>query len=167
MQTSFPPLRMAVLTGLVSLKENLAVLDDPECPYDNETIELLKKLLAPQTIEKIVEKEVPVENKAGRGRPSKEIKLDEDAQKEVLTSIQKTLKDLEEMDVGDKGLETSARIQIAKTKTNLLDQLLKMIERHTNATQVEKFKEVVIGILDDLVGEEEREIFLTRIEPYR
>lgn len=158
---------MAVLTGLVSLKENLAVLDDSECPYDNETIELLKKLLAPQTIEKIVEKEVQVEAKAGRGRPTKDVKLDEESQKEVLTSIQKTLKDLEKMDTGDAALETSARIQIAKTKTNLLDQLLKMIERHTHAMQMEKFKEVVIGILDDLVGEEEREIFLSRIEPYR
>lgn len=163
---SFPPLRLAVLQGLVHLQDNVEALDDAACPYDNETKDVLRKLLAPRVVEKIVEKEVGG-GSAGRGRPSKDVKLDEESQKEVLSSIQKTLKDLEEMDVGDKGLETSARIQIAKTKTNLLDQLLKMMERHTAVVRLESFKETVIGVLEDLVTEADREIFLKRIEPFR
>jgi hypothetical protein len=65
------------------------------------------------------------------------------------------------------GLETSERIQIAKTRTSLLDQLLKMQERHYSVTKQQEFIETTIGILTDLVGEREREVMLSRLEQYR
>lgn len=163
--SNFPPIRMAVLTGLIGLKDHIDQLDAEDCPYDNETRKALKDLLAPKTIEVPVEKIVTVG--AGRGRPSKDIQLQEEDQKMVLDQIKATLDGLNTMGAGDATLETSERIQIAKTKTNLLDQLLKMMERHTTVSRMEAFKEEVIRILDDLVSEADREIFLKRIEPLR
>lgn len=161
---TYPPLRMAVLTGLVDLKANLASLDAEDCPYDAETVGVLKDLLAPKTIERVVEKEGPVGG-PGRGRPSKDIRLSEEDQNKVLTDIKATIASLDGM--LDVNMQTSEKIQVAKTKSALLDQLLKMMERHTTVQKVEQFKETVIRIMDDLLDEQGREIMMKRIEPLR
>jgi hypothetical protein len=164
--TSYPPLRLAVLTGLLDIKANLGLLDAADNPYDPETTEVLKKLLAPTVVEKIVEKEVHVEAKAGRGRPTKDIKLSEEDQKTITDEIKNLITELKDMGTGE-ALQTSERIQITKTKANLLDQLLKMRERNTSAQKTEEFMETVIKILEDFVSEADREQFLRRLEPYR
>lgn len=161
---NFPPLRAAVLTALVDIKANLAALDREDCPYDNETKGLLKDLLTVKVVEKIVEKERP-EGAQARGRPSKDIRLDEEDQKKVLDEIKTQIDALNSLD--SDGLQTNERIQIAKTKASLLDQLLKMMERHTTVQKVESFKEVVIGILNDYVDESGRDMFLKRLEQFR
>ena len=166
MTTSYPPLRLAVLTGLATIKENLESLDDAACPYDPETIELLKKLLAPEVKTVTVEKEVHVEAKAGRGRPSKDVRLSEEDQQKLTDGIKELINALDDMGTGE-GLETNERIQISKTKAALLNQLLQMRERNVSAQKMEEFINVVIGLLDDLVTEENRDIFLRRLEPYR
>lgn len=163
---TYPPLRLAVLTGLVGIKDDLESLDAPDCPYDGETVALLKKLLAPTVKEVTVEKEVFVEAKQGRGRPSKDIKLSEEDQQKLTQEIRSLMEALNTMGTGE-GLETRERIQITKTKASLLDQLLKMRERNTTAQRLEEFIEITIGIVDDLVPEKDREIFLRRLEPYR
>lgn len=163
--SNFPPLRMAVLTGLIGLKNQLETLEAPDCPYDDETKQTLLDLLAPKVVEKVVEKEVPQAG-AGRGRPTKDIQLDADDQKKVLDEIKATIEALNAMGSGE-GLPTNERIQIAKTKSSLLDQLLKMMERHTTVQRVQGFQETVIGILNDLVSEADREIFMKRLEPFR
>jgi hypothetical protein len=162
----YPQLRLAVLTGLNTLKDNLAMLDAPECPYDKEVVDLLKKLLAPEIKEVVVEKEVQVEAKVGRGRPSKDIKLSEEDQQKLTTEIRDLMTALNEMGTGE-GLETRDRLAITKTKANLVDQLLKMRERNTTAQRMEEFMEVVIGIVADVGSEKDREIFLRKLEPYR
>lgn len=163
--TNFPPLRMVVLTALVDLKSNLEILDDPQCPYDDETKSTLKKLLAPEIKEVPVEKEVIVE-KRGRGRPSKDVELSAE-DKELLTEgIKDLIKALDEMGTGE-GLVTSERIQLTKTKTALVGELLKMRERNTTAQKVEDFMETVIKILDDFVSEADRDLFLKRLEQFR
>lgn len=163
---TFPPLRMAVLTALSAIKDDLPALDSPDCPYDGETIGLLKKLLAPEVKIETVEKEIFVEGKAGRGRPSKDIRLSEEDQETLTKEIRKLIDDLNAMGSGE-GLATNERVQITKTKTNLVDQLLKMRERNVTAQKMEEFINTVIGIVEDLVPEEGRETFLKRLEPYR
>ena len=164
--SSYPPLRLAVLTGLLEIKENLPMLDEEGSPYDEETTNILKKLLAPTVVEKIIEKEVAVEAKTGRGRPSKDVKLTEEDQRRVTQNINELMLALDDMGTGE-GLVTSERIQITKTKAGLVDQLLKMRERNTSAQKVEEFMEVVIKLLEDFISEGDREIFLRRMEPYR
>lgn len=162
--SNFPPLRLAVLTGLLGLKDQLETLDQPECPYDPQTKQALRDLLEPRTVEKVVEKVVGGDKNA-RGRPTKDVQLNEKDQKMVLDEIKATIESLNDMK-GDT-LPTNERIQIAKTKSSLLDQLLKMMERHTTVMKMEGFKEEVIGILDDLVSESDRELFQSRLEPFR
>lgn len=161
---SFPPLRSSVLTALQELKEDLSVLDKPSCPYDNETTTILKALLAPTTVEVIVEKQVGPANSVGR--PSKDIKLNEEDQALVLEEIKNNLESLKTLEAEDT-LETNAKIQIIKTRAGLVDQMLKMQERHTSLTKTEHFKETVIRILDEIVDEKGREQFLKRIEEFR
>lgn len=165
--SNFPPLRMAVLTGLIGLKSQLDTLADPTCPYDEETKAALLDLLAPKVVEKVVEKEVTVTPKSARGRPTKDIKLSDEDQEMVLTEIKAMIESLNGLGTGEVQLPVNEKIQIAKTKTGLLDQLLKMIERHTTTQRLESFKEEVIRILDDLVSEADREIFMKRLEPFR
>jgi predicted ArsR family transcriptional regulator len=165
--SNFPPLRSAVLSGLLDIKRNgLDQLNDPSCPYDGPTKEALLELLAPKIVEKIVEKEVQVEAKAGRGRPSKDIRLSDEDQEMVLTEIKNTLTNLNKIGDGT-GLQVNEKIQIAKTKGDQLERLLKMLERHTTVQKMEEFKEDVIKILDELVTEDDREQFMKRLEKYR
>lgn len=165
--SSFPPLRLAVLTGLSALKDNLASLDDPACPYDDETKRHIKALLEPKVVESVVEKEVFVGTAAGRGRPSKDIRLSEEDQQMVLDEIKATLSELRSLGTGEGQLDTAAKIQIAKTKADQLERLLKMMERFNTVQKNQAFQEEVIRILDDLVSEKDRDTFLRRLEPFR
>lgn len=167
--SKYPTLRLAALNQLAEVKNQLAAdpawLDHDECPYDPEVKELLKELVTAKTVEVAVEKVVST-GPGQRGRPSKDVRLSEEDQQAVLDGIKKTMTELDEM-ANKEGLETSERIQIAKTRTSLLDQLLKMQERHYSVTKQAAFVENVIGILGDLVGEKEREVMLARLEQYR
>lgn len=171
---NFPPLRIGLLQGLISLKQSVdsdaTILD--QSPYDNETKGILAKLFAPKIVEKKVEVEVVREVKAGRGRPTKDVSLSAEDQEKVKDEIGKLMNQLNNLgtgegDGGEGGLETNERIQIIKTKASLLQQLLQMQERVFNIKRMSNFQETVITILDDLVSEDDREVFLKRIEPYR
>jgi predicted ArsR family transcriptional regulator len=167
--SNYPPLRLAALNQLADLKQQMLVhsdyLQSPDCPYDNETKDLLHNLLDRETVEVIVEKQVGGGEKAGRGRPSKDIRLTEEDQQLVLDGIKKTIVELDEMI--SKAEDTGERIQIAKTRTTLLDQLLKMQERHTAIAKMGQFVEDVVNILNDLGDEKDRETMLSRLEQYR
>lgn len=165
--SNFPPIRIVVLNGLIDIKARLQANPDAldDAPYDNETKRILKELLAPVIVQTVVEKDVTKATKQ-RGRPTKDIKLTEDDQQLLKKELDALVKDLNELKGGDE-LPTNERIQIAKTKANLLEQLLKMMERYTHARHMEDFKEVVVTILNDLVTESDRGVFLARLEPYR
>lgn len=163
---NYPPLRMAVLNGLLEIKSDLASLDAEDCPYDPETVKVLKDILAPQVVEKVVEKEVVVQAGRGRGRPSKDVELSSEDKQLIGDTIRGLIEALDAMGTGE-GLETNERIQITKTKTALVRDLLQLREKNVTAQKMEEFKETVIGILNDLVKEEDRELFLRRLEPYR
>lgn len=168
--SNYPPLRLAALNQLASLQAQLEAdgdfLNHDDCPYDNETKELLTKLLMPRTVEVPVEKVVGGGDKAGRGRPTKDIKLSDEDQQKIIDKIKETLDSLDEL-AKKEGLETNEAIQIAKTRTSLVDQLLKMQERYFSVTRNQKFIEDVVGILNDVGSEEIREAVQSRLEQFR
>lgn len=164
--SNFPTLRLAVLTGLIGLKDQLDTLNDPACPYDADTKEALITLLAPKVIEKIVEKEVQVEAKTGRGRPTKDIKLDADDQKLILDEIRASIQGLNNVEVSDT-MDVREKLALYKTKGDQLERMLKLAERHTTVQKMGEFQEKVIAILNDLVSEADREQFMKRMEPFR
>lgn len=172
--SNYPPLRLAALNQLASLQTQMEAdpefLEHEDCPYDGETKELLSKLLKPRTVEVPVEKVVSSGSggveKAGRGRPSKDIKLSDEDQQKILDNIKETIEGLNDL-AKKEGLETNEAIQIAKTRTSLVDQLLKMQERYFSVTRNQKFIEDVIGILNDVGSEEMREAVQSRLEQFR
>lgn len=171
MEKSLPPLRMTVLSALLELKDS--VLADPNYfdskevldAYGGQTLDTLKKILAPQVVTVTVEKEASGD-KAGRGRPTKEVTLSEEDQKKVEDHLRKLMTDLDSMGTGE-GLETSQRVAITRLQANVLEQVIKLQERHTNVKRMSQFMENIIGILDDIVDEKGREIFMKRIDGFR
>ena len=169
--TTFPTLRIGVLQALLELKvateADDALLSSAECPYDRETVDALNKIFEVRTVEKEVIKEVIKEEKPQRGRPTVDPKLSEDDQQEVEDSARELLTQLKALGEGETGLDTQTKITIIKAKAVLIEQLVKLRERWHNVKRVATFQAVVIGILDDLVGEDDRQEFLKRVEPYR
>ncbi len=166
---NYPPLRMQVLLSLVELKEKILAdpefLEKGEVPYDGDTLKTLKTLLAPQVVTNVVEKTVKVRD---RGRPAKDA-LSAENQDKVSQQLMKLLEDLEAMgeSEADQQLPTNERVQITKTKASIVKQVLAMQESATNVKKVSEFMETVVGILDDLVSEKDREVFLNRMEQFR
>lgn len=165
--TTFPTLRLGVLQSMIELQaqfhHNPQLFDEKECPYDRETVDVLRRIFAVKTVEKIVEKEVIREV----GRTPVAEKLNSAQQEEVEQTALDLLQELKKLGNGEKGLDTSTKIQIIKTKATLIEQLLKMRERFMNVKRVANFQTVVIAILDDLLDEDRRQEFLKRVEPYR
>jgi len=166
----FPPLRTGVLHGLLTLKERYdaepTILDSS--PYENEAREMLRLILKAKVVEKIKEVEVVREVKAGRGRPTKDVLLTEEDQETVRTNIAELIDQLNRLGTGEnEQLETNERIQIIKTKASLNEQLLKMQERVFNVKRMSDFQSTVISLLDDLVSEQDRNVFLKRLSAYR
>lgn len=170
---TFPTLRLAVLHNLRDLQAAIVADPDalrgPSCPYDNETIELLEGLLRPRIVEKVITREAPVA-KPGRGAPKKEIVLNEDDLEEVESSARELLQDLKDLGKGgadDVPLDTSAKVQIVRAKAALIETVIKQTERVYNVKRISGFEATVISILEDLVGEDHRDEFLRRLEPYK
>lgn len=170
MAKSYPPLRMQVLSALLELKDGVIAdpefLDSPDIPYDGEILTTLKKILAP-TVRTVTIDNTPKAPAAGRGRPTKDVVLGEEDQAKIRDHLEKLIKELDDMGEGDVSMPTNEKLQVIRLKTNLSEQLLKQQERAFNVKRMSQFKEVVVGILDDLVSEKDREVFLKRLEPYR
>lgn len=164
--TTFPTLRIGVLQSMVELQAQFhhdpQLFEAKDCPYDRETVTALKQIFKVREVEKIVEKEVIREI-----APVKDEKITPEQQEQVETTAFDLLKQLNDLDNGERGLDTATKIQIIKAKTTLIDQLTKLRERIMNVKRVSVFQTVVISILDDLMDEDRRQEFLKRIEPYR
>jgi hypothetical protein len=167
-QIDYPTLRLGALKPLLALKaafqEDEAVLNISECPYPPEITDILKLLFEKTVVERIIEKTVTVTGKRG---PSGNKGLSAEDQAEVEKELKETLQDLRKMGEGEKDLDTSTKLAILKTKTQLIEQIIKGRERVMNLKRQAEFEGVVIAILDDLVPANDRDNFLERISPYR
>lgn len=172
--SNYPTLRLGVLQGIAGLKASCdahpGYLRRHDCPYDEDTVELLEALFKPREIEIIKEVHVEKPEAKKRGRPSNSKELSEDDAIEVENEAKELLKELRMLDKTLEGeikqLDTTTKLQIYKTRAGLLEKLVSIRERFTSARKVEEFKQTVVGILDDLIPEEKRDEFLARLEPY-
>ena len=169
---TYPPLRLGLLTSLAQMKKDLEedphLLKSPDCPYDQDVIDILGKLLATKVIEKqvqYVEQADPVVKK--RGRPEKPGKVSDAGSVEVADEVRRILAQLEKLEPEDGMADKTMALQILKTRTALIEKLISMEERSYNIKKTSNFLQVVIQILDDCVSEDMRQVFLKKIEPYR
>lgn len=170
---NFPPLRMGVIAALMPLREAIiadpTLLDSDECPYDEETKDLLRQLFKERIVEVEVEVEKIIEVEA---KPKKETgnRRGEEVSDEDVDEVERDAKDLltelKNLGNGEAHLDTQAKVQIIKTKAALMERLVVMRERITNVKKMSEFQNTVLEILQDLVDEKYRDEFLKRIKPY-
>lgn len=167
----FPTLRIGVLQSLQSLKEQFTadsgLFEREGCPYDRETVEVLRGLMETTVVEveRVVERTVEVAA-TNRGVTDEDIGVVEDELRLCL----KELRDIN-MERGDGDsvakLDDETRLKIVKAKATLIEQIVKLRERVMNVRRHSEFEGVVVGILEELVGEDDRAEFLARLRPYR
>ncbi len=168
---AFPTLRIGVLRALQTLKQHYLadpeVFDSPACPYDIDVRNVLKEILQVEVKETVVEKRVV--NDGTPERRKKAPGLNEEDQEKIATELSELLEQLKDMEGGggEAGLDQTARLAVFKLKTTIIEKIINLRERVLNVKRIAQFEAVVISILDDLVKEEDREVFLDRIAPYR
>lgn len=176
----YPKLDLSAVASLSGVYQQMELhsdyLDNANCPYDDVTKEQLRKMLAPRVIEKVVEVEKIVERKIeiatkaaesggqiGRKLKQKSSGVDMDAASQ---EIQDLRKELQQLKVDSKGLQTADKIQIIKTRAGLVEKLISMDEKANNLKKMALFQSVILGVLDDLVPNDRRGDFMKRIEPF-
>ncbi|WOF44351.1 hypothetical protein KNJ79_05310 [Sphingopyxis indica] len=168
---AYPTLRIGVLRSLQSLKKHYLadqeIFDRPDCPYDIDVRNVLKEIL--QIEERVVEVEKRIVNDGSPERRKKAPGLAEEDQEKIAAELAELLEQLKGMEEGEgeNELDPSARLAVFKLKTTIIEKIINLRERVLNIKRIAQFEAVVISILDDLVQEDDREVFLERIAPYR
>lgn len=173
--SKYPTLRLGVLQGFAELKAACdaepGFLRKRDCPYDNDTINLLEKLFKPVEIEVIKEVTVEKPERGKVGRPSKKKELNDDEATELENEAREMLTELRKMALTEDGdvkqLDTATKLSILKTRATLMEKLVTIRERFTSSRKIAEFQETVMTILDDLVDEDKRGEMLKRLEIYR
>lgn len=173
--SNYPTLRLGVLQAMSDLKTLVDAdpeyLRKPDCPYDSATVELLERLFKPIEVEVIKEVVVDKPTRGKTGRPSTKNQLNDDDALEVEREAKELLKELRSLGRTNEGemkqLDTTTKLTIIKTQTQLMEKLVSLRERFTNVRKVAEFQQTVMSILDELVDEDKREVFLERLEPFR
>jgi len=148
----------------------------PECPYDPETVADLRELFHVEV--RVVEKNAAAPAGGaggGRGRPRKEAALNllsgerRSVASEELVKVQEELKELRKTaKAGGEGgtMDPELQLAIIKASVMLVERLTTLEERQFGIKQNSKFQSVILGILDDIIEPEQREIFMDRLAEY-
>lgn len=163
----------ALLTIRKSMDEDPAYLDHEDCPYDDVMKKDIRSLCAvkvietePQIIERIVEKEVKIkEAAAGGGKRGPKVRdVGKDVEKELLDLIE-DLKALK-LDSNDKDLKTSDRVAMIKVRAALIEKMTTLRQASSGIRRVGEFMSTVLSILDDMLNDDQRQLFMQRIEVF-
>lgn len=137
------------------------ILDPSVCPYDASMIEKLKKLT--NWVHPAARASLEDAEKNPVGRPTKKVILPIE---EIENEINDLRKDISQLKVDAKGLETADRIQIIKTRATLFEKMIAIKERTNNMKKQQEFINDVIAIMDDVMEQPQREKMIKRMEPY-
>lgn len=175
----YPFISTDVINALTTLSEQIIAyedfLDRPECPYDPITKEMLRRMIrvkaevpvAPDqskiTTRRIETAEMAVSEGSKRGRKLKDggVIIDD-----VAKEIEAIRAELQQLKLDSTKLPTNEKIQIIKTRAALVEKLIAMSERCINIKTQSRFMTTVMGLLDDLVPNDERLEFIRRLEPF-
>jgi len=180
MAAFYPQLDPRAVNTLTTIRQLMeqdpGYLDDPSCMYDEKMKEQIKGLLNPKVVEveriveveKIVEKRVEVAAKAAEGGKSgpKQAGAGSKNIGAIAKELSEVQKDLRDLKTDSKGLLPADKIQILKTRAALIEKMITLEERATNIKKVSMFMSTVMGILDDAFTDEQRQVFMKRLEPF-
>ena len=177
----YPSINLGSIASMVTLRQQMDThpdyLTNDSCPYDEHTRDQLARVFAAREIEvekvveveKIVEKrvEVMVQAASGGGKRGAKPKLRGQVDDDIVAQEIKEIRDeLRQMKIDGKALQTSDRLQMIKTRASLVEKMLQMAERAQNVKKMSIFQSTVLGILDDLMTDDLRGQFMSRIEPF-
>lgn len=173
----FPPLPLENLYGLLTLKQALDadadMLDDPNCPYDTQMRHDLKALFKKEVIEVEVEKVVEIERivkvieRASEGGGKRGPKVKTIVSDDVEIELREIIDDLKVLKVDSREkLPSNERIAVMKLRTTLLEKLIMLRDKATNMRKVSAFMSTVMTVMDELLDDDQRQLFMKRIEPF-
>lgn len=150
---------IAVLSFIEDAMVDPSLLDPATSPYDDDVTKRVAKLLQVSVIqtESVDKEKNPV------GRPSQKTVL---PISEVEAEVDEIRKEIAQLKVDAKGLETKDRIDIIKTRAALVEKIIGMKERITNIKQQRAFITDVMMLLEDVMEQSQREEFIKRLQPY-
>jgi len=177
----YPAITSGPLMALSTIKQQLDLdagyLDRDDCMYDEQTKEDIRKLLAPtiievpkiEYVEKIVERKVEVAAEAskGGGQRGPKAKGNAAANADVIDKeLMEVLADLRSLKLNSKTLLPKDKLDIMKVQATLLERFINSQEKNTNIKKMSLFMSTVMGILDDLMPEDTRQLFMKRLQPF-
>ena len=179
-QAYYPTVDLGSLAAFSTIASQLLLHEDylgAECPYTDDVREQLDKMFAPKVVEreKVVEVEKIIEMKAERAEQSAQgggagrklkVKTSGVDLEGVSGEIQGLRQELQQLKIDSKGLQTSDKIQIIKTRAALVEKLVAMDERTNNLKKTSQFQTTILSILDDLIPEDRRLEFIKRVHPF-
>ncbi len=129
------------------IQENNDYLSSKSCPYPSG----LKKALSNLEVKDVSEVVVPVA-----------VSLTDE---ELLTHAEQLLLEFDEVrGQFDEDTGTSERVSYLRAKTSLIEKIIEQREMIHAAINAEKFKKIVLDILDDTLTDEQRTLFLERLK---
>lgn len=161
---TYPEIDIQDLNNVIKLiedvTENPDMLDPANCPYDEDVQTKLKKISGwmHPAARASVEKE---KNPVGRPKAGPVLPVDE-----VEKEIDDLRKDITQLKLDAKGLETADRIQIIKTRATLVEKMIAMKERTTNVKKQMQFVQNVIALMEDVMDQKQREVMIERLKSY-
>ena len=161
----YPKLNVKEIAKLVSIVEQASedekYLDPTNCPYDEGTITLIKRVM--QVAEQAVVVQTGGPERGKVGRPSKQpiIPLDE-----VEKEIDEIRQELANLKVEGQAMETKDRIQVIKTRAALIERVLDMKTEIGGLKRFNAFVNTVIGIMQDHLDGPDREKVLLELKNY-
>lgn len=152
----YPDLSQKLLVPLRVVREQLRLdpgfLDDPTCPYPADVLELLKHL-APAA--------QAVSGQFLRRSGSKHAILEDELQ-DLYLEIRDFGKKLSKDDVTE-------FMSYFRTRTTLLEKLVSLTERAVSVKEAQRFQDIVMGILEDMLSPDQRaealELLAAALEP--
>lgn len=160
----YPTFDLEQLQNLIRVIDNAEsdpeYLDPSVCPYDAGVRDSLQKLLGSRHP---VAKATLESDKAPVGRPRKDPVLPIN---EVEKEVDEIRKEIAQLKIDAKGLETADRIQIIKTRATLVEKIIGMKERIHNIKKQQQFISQVIGLMEDIMEQSQREEMIKKLAPF-
>lgn len=127
-------------------------LDDPACPYSDETKQILG---SNQPVTKQIETELA------------EIDFESMDGESLLTEINRVYNELKASGVNITGAESAEKNTYFRLSVSLLREVVVIREKVTNMINTSKFTEIVLQAMEEILDTEQRNLFLERIKRAR
>lgn len=144
----FPTIKSAWLTPIVAVMENPSLLEEPDCPYDQDTKEFFHRVLSttPSTI--------PSDISIYDGEEDRVAVLEREVA-QLAYSFRTH---------GDKLKDEGDRTQYYKSFATVMEKLVTMQERLVNMRQMLEFQQTLTQFLDEVCSPEQISEFRRRLD---